>query len=118
LMRDSPFLRCSSQLARKGHESIDGLQHRAQRCTWGANVDSTWFVLATEEGAAAHWEAVSWTPFASGGSPDSRVQVCSRRAPFWGVSTMFVCLFVCFSGDSSTDCTPTIPVCSLLGQST
>jgi hypothetical protein len=59
LMRDSPFLRGSSQLARKGHEYIDGLQHRAQRCTWGANVDSTWFVLATEEGAAAHWDAAT-----------------------------------------------------------
>jgi hypothetical protein len=44
---------------RKNHVYIDGLQHRAQRCTWGANVDSTWFVLATDEGMAAHWDAAT-----------------------------------------------------------
>ena len=106
LMRDSPFLRGSSQLARKDHEYIDGLQHRAQRCTWGANVDSTWFVLATEEGSAAvpqHTgmpppaQAVSWTPFAS--SPPRWIPrlACSSlqsTSPLLGCEH-HVCLFVC-----------------------
>ena len=58
-MRDSPYLRGSAQLPRKAHEYIDGVQHRVQRCTWSANVDSTWFLLATDAGAAAYWDATS-----------------------------------------------------------
>jgi hypothetical protein len=50
----SAFLRISARLRQKDHEYIDGAQHKADRCTWGANVDSSWFVLATEEAAAAH----------------------------------------------------------------
>lgn len=54
LLVDSPFKCASDRLARKEHEFIDGLQHRAGRCTWGANVDSTWFLLATPAAVALH----------------------------------------------------------------
>jgi hypothetical protein len=53
LLADSRFLRARQSLVKKQHEYIDGLQHRAERTTWGANVDSTFFVLATAAAAAA-----------------------------------------------------------------
>lgn len=52
LLRDSRHTRLTRSEGRKAHEYIDGLQHRAGRCTWGANVDSTWFVLATDAAVA------------------------------------------------------------------
>ena len=47
LLTGSLYKLASERLVRKEHEYIDGLQHRAGRSTWGANVDSTWFLLAT-----------------------------------------------------------------------
>lgn len=48
LLQGSAHLRLHRIVGRKEHEFIDGLQHRAERTVWAANVDSTWFVLATE----------------------------------------------------------------------
>lgn len=48
LLKGSAFTRAAQTAARKEHEYVDGLQHRVGRSTWGANVDSTWFVLATD----------------------------------------------------------------------
>jgi len=54
LLAASAYLRASRSLPRKEHEYIDGLQYRADRVTWGANVDSTIFLLATDA-AVAGW---------------------------------------------------------------
>lgn len=53
LLLESEYLRCYSKLRAKEHEYIDGLQYKVtSRATWGANVDSTWFLLATSAAAA------------------------------------------------------------------
>jgi hypothetical protein len=53
LALSSPFLRWHAELGRKDHDYIDGMQHRAGRMAWGANVDSCVYVLANAAGAAA-----------------------------------------------------------------
>lgn len=53
LLAASRHTRARRELLRKEHEYIDGLQHRAGRTTWGANVDSTLFLLATDAAVAA-----------------------------------------------------------------
>ena len=52
LLATGKFTRIVGRLSRKEHEYIDGLQYRVNtRTTWSANVDSSWFVLATEKAA-------------------------------------------------------------------
>lgn len=48
LLVESPFHRAGGTLAAKAHEYIDGLQWRVARTVWGANVDTTWVLLATD----------------------------------------------------------------------
>lgn len=48
LLSQSCYCRIKYNLIRKEHVYIDGLQHRADRITWNSNIDSTFFVLATE----------------------------------------------------------------------
>ncbi len=45
-LMSSKYLRCSGILESKKHEYVDGLQHRANRTTWKANVNSTWFLVS------------------------------------------------------------------------
>ncbi len=52
LLSSSRHLRVRKDLRAKRHEYIDGLQHRADRVVWEANVASTWFVLATDRATA------------------------------------------------------------------
>jgi len=62
LLASSPHLCHSARLPRKRHEFIDGLQHRAGRCTWAANVDSSIFLLATAAAVAAYGVSeASWS---------------------------------------------------------
>jgi phosphorylated CTD-interacting factor 1 len=49
-LESSTYTRVSGTLRRKEHDYIDGGQHKAERATWCANVDSTWFLLATDAG--------------------------------------------------------------------
>ncbi len=45
-LMSSKYLDCFGVLESKKHEYVDGLQHRANRSTWKANVNSTWFILS------------------------------------------------------------------------
>jgi hypothetical protein len=74
--------RRSATLRRKEHAFIDGLQYRAQRATWAANVDSTAFLLATD----AAVESLGWSGEAGDGTWGRVVASLSPHASPAGLS--------------------------------